>query len=150
MRAWGTPGEHGAAPGRFTYPTDVDVLPGGGFVVADAYNYRIQAFDGDGALRWMRPEDTTAADTSRGRFNVATAVTAGPKGEVFAVDFENHRLQVFAPDGALLQVFGPRGEAPGAFLRPTDAALDADGNLYVVDFGHDRIQPFAPARRGGQ
>ncbi len=94
----------------------------------------------------MMPENTTEADTARGHFNVATAVAVEPGGRIFAVDFENHRIQVFAADGAFVTTFGNQGTGPGQFERPTDVAVDAEGNLYVVDFGNNRIQKFMPAR----
>lgn len=145
VRHWGVTDSSGAEAGRFTYPTDVALVPAGGFVVADAYNHRIQRFDAQGELAWVRPDDQNWADSSEGRFNVATAVTTGPEGHIFVADYFNHRIQEFTPDGQLVQVFGEKGSGPGQFERPVDLAFDEEGTLYVVDFGNDRVQTFAPA-----
>lgn len=144
-RQWGETDSTGQAPERFTYPTDAALLPDGGFVVADAYNHRIQRFDADGNFAWMRPENQNWADSTKGTFNVATAVATGPDGNVFVADFYNHRIQEFMPDGRFVQAFGEKGTGNGQFVRPIDLAFDDEGTLYVVDFGNDRIQRFAPA-----
>jgi DNA-binding beta-propeller fold protein YncE len=141
----GSTGEDGPDPGQFTYPTAVAVFPAGGFVVADAYNHRVQAFGEDGSFRWMLPQEQNWADSTLGRFNVATSVAVGPRGNVYVADFYNHRIQVITNSGQLVVAFGEYGSEPGQFDRPTDMVFDADGNLYVVDFGNDRIQRFAPS-----
>jgi sugar lactone lactonase YvrE len=138
----GTTGQDGPDPGQFTYPTAVATYPTGGFVVADAYNHRIQSFAEDGTFNWMLPQNENWADTTQGRFNVATSVAVGPDEAIFVADFYNHRIQVISKAGQLLDGFGTQGSAPGEFERPIDMAFDAAGNLYVVDFGNDRIQKF--------
>ena len=94
----------------------------------------------------MMPEDINWADTTQGRFNVATSVAVGPENFVYVADFYNHRIQIIGDDGQFVSAFGSQGSGDGQFERPTDMAFDADGNLYVVDFGNDRIQKFKPAR----
>lgn len=143
-RQWGVTESTGEAGDRFTYPTDVALLPDGGFVVADAYNHRIKRYDADGSLAWMRPENQNWADSTKGTFNVATAVATGPEGHIFVADFYNHRIQEFTPSGQFVRVFGEKGTGNGQFERPVDLAFDAEGRLYVVDFGNDRVQVFAP------
>ncbi len=146
IRQFGTTGAYGAEPGQFTYPTAVALFPEGGFIVGDAYNHRIQAFGADGAFRWMIPDDINWADTTSGRFNVATSVTVGPENHIYVADFYNHRIQIIGEDGQFVSTFGSQGSGNGQFERPTDMAFDADGNLYVLDFGNDRIQKFEPVR----
>lgn len=139
-RQWGVTDSTGKAPDRFTYPTDVAMLPDGGFVVADAYNHRIKRYGADGSLAWVRPENQNWADSTKGTFNVATAVATGPEGHIFVADFYNHRIQEFTPDGQFVRMFGEKGSDKGQFERPVDLAFDGKGRLYVVDFGNDRIQ----------
>lgn len=143
-RQWGTTDSSGTAPARFTYPTDVAALPDGGFVVADAYNHRIKRYDDEGALAWRHPKEQTWSDSTKGRFNVATAVATGPDGHIFVADFYNHRIQEFTAAGRLVRTFGEKGTGEGQFERPVDVAVGANDTLYVVDFGNDRIQVFAP------
>lgn len=143
-REWGVTDSTGKAPERFTYPTDVALLPDKGFVVADAYNHRIKRYDADGSLAWMRPKDQNWADSTKGTFNVATAVATGPDGHIFVADFYNHRIQEFTTDGQFVQALGTKGTESGHFERPVDLTFDAEGSLYVVDFGNNRIQVFSP------
>lgn len=141
-------GKYGSEPGVFTYPTDVAYLEKGDknsdFIVADAYNNRIQRITMNGEVKWMIPDTTTEAGTAPGRFDVATAVATDDDQRVFAVDFENHRIQVFTGSGKFLTTFGQKGTGKGQFVRPTDVAIDKDGTLYVVDFGNNRVQVFKP------
>lgn len=146
-RQWGVTDSTGKPPGRFTYPTDVAPLPDGGFVVADAYNHRIKRYNADGSFAWMRPKDQNWADSTKGTFNVATAVATRPdsrRGHIFVADFYNHRIQEFTSDGQFVRTFGEKGTGKDQFERPVDLAFDAEGTLYVVDFGNNRIQLFAP------
>lgn len=143
-RQWGEIDSTGSAASRFTYPTDVTILPDGGFVVADAYNHRIKRYNPDGTVAWMRPEDRNWEGTEEGQFNVATAVAAGPAGKIYVADFYNHRIQVFSAEGRVLTAFGEQGEKAGQFERPVDVAVGPDGTLYVIDFGNHRIQAFTP------
>ncbi|MFB6249326.1 MAG: 6-bladed beta-propeller [Salinibacter sp.] len=143
-RQWGVADSMGGAANRFTYPTDVAIHPDGGFVVADAYNHRIKRYAAADSLAWTRPKAQTGADSTKGTFNVATAVATGPGGRIYVADFFNHRIQVFSAAGDVLTAFGKQGTGEGHFERPVDVAVGDDGTLYVVDFGNDRIQVFAP------
>ncbi|MFQ5749595.1 MAG: 6-bladed beta-propeller, partial [Planctomycetota bacterium] len=142
----GETGEKGIGAGRFNYPTDVAVLENGEIAVADAYNDRIQVFDSQGRFlrKWGGPWAANLAGGGNGWFRTATGVAGGPESQVFAADFENHRIQAFTSGGSFLAAVGEKGSAPGQLLRPTDLAVDENGVLYVVDFGNDRIQVFAP------
>jgi streptogramin lyase len=145
IRQFGT-GAEGVGPGEFGGPTGIDLRPGGGFVVADAYNNRIQAFGPDGALEWMVPDHTTEPDAAHGRFRVAIAVTVDAQGNSFVVDYGNGRIQKFAPDGTFLLSIGEQGPEPGQFRRPTAVVIDEEGRLFTVEFGNQRVQVFEPVR----
>ena len=134
-----------ARSGALHYPTDVAILLDGGVVVADAYNNRIQIFEADGSFRtkWGGPLGLGLPGTWPGWFRVATGVAVGPDGSVYVSDFENHRIQVFSPEGDFLGEFGRRGTGlPGELERPTDVAVTPDGAIYVADFGNNRIRVF--------
>lgn len=141
-RQWGVTDSSGTEPNRFTHPTDVAPLPDGGFVVADAYNHRIKRYGGNDSLAWTRPKDQSWADSTKGAFNVATAVATNSEGQIYVADFYNHRVQVFSADGDLLTAFGEQGNGDGQFERPVDVAVTDDGTLHIVDFGNDRVQTF--------
>ncbi len=140
VQTWG---QRGDEPGEMREPVGIAVS-GDEIFVSDAGNNRIQAFGADGAFRWMIPEDINWADTTSGRFNVATSVTVGPENNIYVADFYNHRIQIISEEGQFVSTFGTQGSGNGQFDRPSDLAFDADGNLYVLDFGNDRIQKFEP------
>lgn len=144
IRQWGTPDTSGSSDGQFTYPTDVTLLPDGSLVVADAYNHRIQRFGPEGNHRWTVPPNTAQPGSTKTRFNVATAVEAGPQGQIYVADYYNHRIKTFSAKGKRLATFGEQGSGEGQFDRPIDVAFNRSGTLYVVDFGNNRIQVFAP------
>jgi len=64
-------------------------------------------------------------------------------------DSQNHRVQVFSPDGAFLRSWGAygtvdSGNAPGGtFNEPWGIAVGPDGSVYVADTWNHRIQKFS-------
>jgi DNA-binding beta-propeller fold protein YncE len=146
LRQYGTTGKKGMGRSSFNYPTDVAILQDGSLVTADAYNDRVQVFRADGTWerKWGGPLATDIPGGFNGWFRVATAVAAGPAGNIFVADFYNHRIQKFTRQGKFLVALGSEGSGPGEFIYPTDVAVDDEGGVYVVDFGNNRIQKFAP------
>jgi len=87
----------------------------------------------DGRDDWLRP--TAIAVRADGR-RIHVVDTGG-------VDAERHRVCVHDPRGALLRTIGDsRGDAPGQFNLPADAAIGPDGTLWVLDAGNFRVQAF--------
>ncbi len=145
LRQWGT-GEKGLWYGRFNYPSDVALDTRGYLYVADAYNDRIQVFDSNGEFShaWGGPFALNIAGGFDGWFRTAISVTVGPQDRVYVSDFLNHRIQIFTPQGELLDLFGEHGAGDGQFERPIDVAVAPTGELFVVDFGNHRIQKWRP------
>jgi len=106
-----------------------------------------------------------AAGAEPGQFNRPRGVAVGPDGEVYVVDSDNARIQVFSPDGAFLRQWGsycdmeagtgcldPDGNGPlalgdGQFKEPWGIAVDADAigganRVYVTDTWNHRVQAF--------
>lgn len=118
-------------------------LDGAGFVhVIDATARRVVVFDGlglfqraiDGSKDWVRP---TAIAVSRAGDRVYVVDTGG-------VGSDSHRVFRYDGEGRALGPIGRRGEAPGDFNLPTDAAVAPDGSLWVLDAGNFRVQAFDP------
>ena len=63
---------------------------------------------------------------------------------MYVSDSENHRVQVFTPEGGFVRAFGSLGSGPGQFTLPFDLSVDDAGNVYVLDDGAERITKFAP------
>jgi len=73
-------------------------------------------------------------------------VAVDHKGNVFAADFYNHRIQKFSPDGTFLARFGTKGDGQGQYDHAIAVAVSDDGTVYAVDFGNHRIQTWRRAK----
>ena len=71
-------------------------------------------------------------------------------GRLYVVDTGHteskaHTVKIFDLAGKLLGRLGKgKGTAPGEFLFPTYAAVDADSNVYITDTLNSRVQKFDP------
>ncbi|MGH3056227.1 MAG: 6-bladed beta-propeller, partial [Gaiellaceae bacterium] len=77
-------------------------------------------------------------------FDTPTRAAVDPSGNVYVVDYGNHRIEIFSNDGVYLGQFGGMGRGPGQFLGPIGIAIDANGFIYVADANNNRIQKFGP------
>jgi len=100
------------------------------------------------------------ASVEPGQFNHPRDLALGPEGEVYVVDSDNFRVQVFNADGAFQRAWGsqcslesghgcldPDGDGPlalgdGQFQEPWGIAVGPDGRVYVADTWNHRIQVF--------
>lgn len=81
--------------------------------------------------------------TGNGQFQYAQDVAVGPSGDIYVVDYSNHRVQKFSSTGTYLSQWGSYGGADGQFRNPSCLAIDpATGNVYVADINNYRIQKF--------
>ena len=76
--------------------------------------------------------------------NVHGSIGIGPDGSVYVSDSDNHRVQVFTPNGDFIRQFGSIGTGPGQFALAFDLTADADGNVYVLDDGQRNLRKFSP------
>lgn len=78
-----------------------------------------------------------------GQLNQPKDVAVDADGNTYVVDFGNHRVQVFAPDGEFLRQWGGEGDGQGQFREPWGIAVDQErGFVYVADTWNHRIQKF--------
>lgn len=84
--------------------------------------------------------------TGNGQFG---GVPNGPIGlavdandNVYAVDTDNNRVQIFTNNGTYLTQFGTPGAGNGQFDFPVGIAVDNSGNIYVADLRNFRVQKF--------
>jgi len=98
--------------------------------------------------------------TEPGQFNRPRGIAVGPDRNVYVVDSDNARIQVFTTDGVLVTQWGsrcnladpvgcqdPDGSGPlalgdGQFQEPWGIAVDSAGLVYVADTWNHRIQVF--------
>jgi len=107
--------------GPFNRPTRLAVAPDGTFYVSDGYgNARIHHFSASGELlqSWGEP------GTEPGQFNLPHSVWVHTDSRVFVCDRENDRVQIFSPDGELLEIWT-------GLARPGDLLIDGADNVFV-------------------
>ena len=83
--------------------------------------------------------------TSNGQFDEPSGTAVGPNGNVYVVDRNNHRVQMFTSAGSFVSGWGGFGTGNGQFDEPRDVAVDAGGFVYVADFNNNRVQKFTSA-----
>lgn len=152
----GTPGETGAPGMPFNMPTGAVQAPNGDIVVSDGYGQNwMHRFTGAGEhiLSWgggdpvfiqkFRGEPVTGVTaTEPGKFNLPHDVMVDANSQVYVMDRENKRWQVFTLDGAFVS------EVTGV-NRPCDVAVDADGIFHIVGGGGVEVWTAAGERLGG-
>ena len=112
------------AAGPFNRPSDVGLDPQGDMYISDRYgNARVHKFSAAGELlfSWGSP-----GKTAPGEFHVPHGVWVHTDGRVFVADRENHRVQIFSPDGTFLNQWTD-------FARPCDIYIDSENTMYVVE-----------------
>ena len=112
------------AAGPFHRPSDVALSPEGDLYISDGYgNASIHKFTGDGRLlfSWGAP-----GKTGPGEFHVPHGVWVHTDGRVFVADRENHRIQIFTPDGEFITQWTD-------FSRPCDIYIDGDETVFVPE-----------------
>lgn len=107
----------------FNSPCDIAFAADGTAYVADGYAAsRVHAFAPNGSPRpgWGTP------GSAPGEFSTPHSVRVNRFGEVAVADRENHRVQVFSPEGRLLHTLG-------LLHKPMAVDADAEGNWWVTD-----------------
>ena len=78
-------------------------------------------------------------------FRAPSSVALDGAGNVYVSDTDNHRVQIFSPDGAVRATIGTSGvagEDNNHFHSPARLVIGYDGRLYVADAGNHRVQAF--------
>ena len=123
LQTWGTAGRPGSSGEPFNGPTWAMVGPSGALYVSDGYGQaRVHKFapSGELLLSWGEP------GAGPGRFNLPHSVWVDREEQIYIVDRENHRIQIFDSDGNY------QSEWTG-FVRPQDIFIDADDTVYVAE-----------------
>ncbi len=110
----------------FNHPTDVALSSSGEIYVSDGYgNTRMHKFSAEGEhlLSWGTPGDGAS------EFNLPHSVWVDDNDRVYVADRENHRIQIFDPQGTFIDQWT-------GFRQPTDFFLDVDGCLYIAELQH--------------
>lgn len=127
--------------GELKKPAGIAVDAKGLVYVVDTTARRLVVYDAlglyqrhiDGSRDWVRPSAVAVTpDGSR----IYVVDTGG-------VETSRHRVYIHDAEGRALGTIGRRGDAPGEFNLPADAAVGPDGSLWVLDAGNFRVQSFS-------
>jgi DNA-binding beta-propeller fold protein YncE len=83
-----------------------------------------------------------ATGTGPGQFRGAHGVAVDPWGDVYAPDYNNHRIQKFDALGTFIMTWGSQGTDTSHFEGPWAVATSKAGNIYVTELIGNRVQEF--------
>ena len=133
----GTSGK-GVKAGEFNEPSGIAVDKEGNVYVADAWNGRIQKFDGKGAYK-------LEIGGVKGGFYSPRNVAVNKYGVVYVADTGTSRIHRFDSEGTRMgNPVGGSGKSLGKFGEVFGIAFDSKGKVYAADAGNRRIQVFTP------
>lgn len=70
---------------------------------------------------------------AEGQFNHPGQLAKDKDQNIYVTDQNNHRIQVFDPQGSFIRTFGSFGNNPGQLSFPQDLTVDSNGDCYVLD-----------------
>jgi DNA-binding beta-propeller fold protein YncE len=137
-----TPIAFGSGNGQFRSPHCV-FLDQGQVDVCDTFNYRIQRFSVSAGVPSFSSVLGGVAPAA-GAFNGAFGVAYGPAGELYAVDWFNHRINKYDPSGNFTLSWGGYGAPNGSLIFPRAVTVTPDGlTVVVTDSENNRIDLFS-------
>ncbi|MEW6088719.1 MAG: tetratricopeptide repeat protein [bacterium] len=75
-------------------------------------------------------------------FDNIQSIGTDSKGNIYIVDSDNNRVQVFDKEGAYVYQFGRKGSNNGEFNTPFGIAVNSYDEIYVTEQGNSRVQVF--------
>jgi glucose/arabinose dehydrogenase len=147
-----------ATSAQLGIPYGVAADSAGNVYIADAENGRIRKVSSDGIITTVAGNGTCCTAGDNGPAISAQLapyhVGVDSAGNLFVVDFRDHRIRKVTPDGIIATIAGngaqgfsgDGGPATDAQLsNPADVAIDGAGNVFIADFGNNRIRKVSPA-----
>jgi len=126
LQVFGTKGRPSPDGRPFNRPASVALSPSGDIYVSDGYGAsRVHRFSPEGELLLSWGSEGEGP----GEFRIPHGIQVDGQGRVHVADRENHRIQIFTPDGEFIsQLTG--------FNRPNNLLLAPDGRIYVSELMH--------------
>jgi sugar lactone lactonase YvrE len=132
-------GDNGpATEASLASPTDVAVIPGGGFLVADT---------GNGRIRRVTPEGTI--ETVAAQLHAPQGVDINAARTILISDTGSNRVLALAEGSGLMTVAGNGAEGAGgdghtatlaSLNHPVDVVWSLSGGFYIADTGNSRVR----------
>ena len=121
-------------------PKDVDIDAEGNIYIAEGSANRVTILSSEG----IEIGTLGSSGSELGQFSEPWGIAVADDGTCYVADTWNGRIQVFDPDGTLVNAWGQFGQedvsGSGYLLYgPRDIVLDEQGNVYVADTGNKRI-----------
>jgi DNA-binding beta-propeller fold protein YncE len=116
---------------------DFAVTHAGLLVVPSVIDSSIQIHDTLGNL----VHEWGSMGTGQGQFDQPWGVAVDADDNIYVVDHNNYRVQIFNPSGDFVTEFGVEGEADHntEFTFPIGITVDDSGGVYVVDSGYVKM-----------
>jgi serine/threonine protein kinase/DNA-binding beta-propeller fold protein YncE len=138
----------------FDKPADVELLPSGALLVADAGNHRIRKIQNGQVVTLAGAFESGMQDgpAKKARFRYPLGVAVSRDGSILIADTGNNRIRRIA-DGEVSTLLGSlqRGQRDGAAAEarvnaPVDLIEASDGGLYFIDAGSMTLRRFKEGR----
>ncbi|KAJ1494199.1 hypothetical protein T484DRAFT_2585168 [Baffinella frigidus] len=128
-------GSQGTGKGQVRRPVGITIDHESNLVIAEGG--RVQVLRPDGRhVRYV-------GETSPGLLKNPVGVAVDAFGRIYISDLENHRVEVFEPEGKVhLVSIGSEGIGSGQFKAPRGIAVDRDGVVVIADCKNHRLQLF--------
>ncbi len=135
--------ERGKEPGMIDRPTGIAVDDDGTIYIADSLNYRFQAIDAKGEVKWSTgagPDPAKAVVDRDRTYGLPSSITIGSDDLLYAIDAFNGMIVVLNKDGEHLAEYGQWGRQDGQFYYPTGIAQVSPERFVIADTFNDRLQ----------
>jgi hypothetical protein len=80
--------------------------------------------------------------TDPGQLAFPSRLAADSSDNLYVEEYDNGRISVFSPGGAVLRTFGSEGSGAGQLSGPFGTTVAPDGHVYVVDQLNHRVNEF--------
>lgn len=146
-----------ATAARLRDPTGISLVPGGGFLIADAGNHVVRRVYQDGRIATVAGIGRAGfagdgGQATASRLSRPFAVAALPDGGFLVADSGNQRIRRVSADGVISTIAGTGtrgfsgdgGAAASAQLADPRGIAVLGGEIFIADTGNHRIRRIAP------
>jgi len=125
-------------PGTLVDPSHIIKLPGGNVLVSDMVgSHVLKIYDSTGTLVKTIGSGSGVASSAPGEFDAPEGISIGPGGDIYVVDSDNHRVEVFDSTGTYIRQYTAAG-----MEDPEAIAVTSNGDTYVVDDKANKVFAF--------